>query len=180
MDRRQLLATMGLAVAAPIGGCLDTTSGQTEDPPERPWDASDPIDEEDGEHHLFVENHTDATERAWLRVVREDGEHVVDGRYELPDGRGIEFEDIAAWETTYSIELALEQGTVHSQEWETPECGSASESPGSGGSRNATLRFETTGDSGDGPLVSIRVDQCDAIVGPDLPATPAEDRRVDE
>ena len=179
MDRRQVLASTGIALSVPLAGCSDATTAGDDGAPDRPWSASEPVDEPDGTHDLVVENHTDTTRPAWLRVVREDGTAVVDGRYELPDGRGIEFEDVAARETTYTVELAVDGEDVRRLEWETPECGSDSEASNGGGSRSATVRVEPPSDGGDEHRVSIHVDQCDAIVGPTLPTGPAADFRLD-
>lgn len=186
MDRREFLATVGVALAAPLSGCLDETGTENDsagprtstgdDSSDRPWPPSDPVETPDGAHHLFVANHTDTTEQAWLRVVRKDGVALVDGRYELPDERGIEFEAIAAWETTYTIDLAIDGEDVTSLEWHTEACGSASEASGDGGSRNATVRIE---DSDTGDRVSFVVDQCDALFAPEVPTGPAEAFRLD-
>ncbi|MEF8756927.1 MAG: hypothetical protein V5A33_01700, partial [Halobacteriales archaeon] len=108
MNRRKFLGTTGIGLVPPLVGCLGGTTADQTTTPDRPWTPSDPTEDLEGVHHLFVENHTDTTEAAWLRVVREDGATIVDGRYELPDGRGIKFEDIAAWETTYTVELAID------------------------------------------------------------------------
>lgn len=178
MDRRRFLATTGIALSAPLVGCLDAVTADAGQPPERPWTPGEPIDDPDGTHHLYVENRTDSTEAAWLRVVREDGATLVDGRYELPDGRGIEFEDVATWETAYTIDLAIDGEDVTSFEWYTDECGRDSEAPGDGGSRNAAVRVgEASGDGGE--RVSLVVDQCDAIVAGTVPTGSAESFRID-
>lgn len=179
MDRRTVLATTGIALTAPLSGCSSPSAADKNGTPDRPWAASDPIENPDGAHHLVVENHTDTTRPAWLRVVREDGAALVDGRYELPDGRGIEFEDIAAWQTTYTIELAIDGDDVTSREWYTEECGSDSEAAGGSGSRNATVRVEEPSDDGD-HQISLVTDECDALYGPGLPRGPAEGFRLDE
>lgn len=155
-------------------------SGPTADqttPPDRPWPPSEPIEKSDGTHHLFVENYTDTTEAAWLRVVREDGATLVDGRYELPDGRGIKFEDIAAWETTYTVELAIDGEDIAALEWYTEECSPDSEA--SDGSRNGAVRV-TDVSNGDEHQVSFVRDQCDAIYAPGVPTGAAETFRLDQ
>lgn len=188
MDRRAFLAMTGIALAAPLSGCAssagrgddssDSGPSSGSDSSDRPWPPSDPIETPDGAHHLSVANHTDTTESAWLRVVREDGVTLVDGRYELPDERGIEFEAIAAWETTHAIDLAIDGEGVTSLEWHTEACESDSEAPGDGGSRNAIVRV-TEGDS-DEERVSLVVDRCDALFGPEVPTGPAEAFRLDK
>jgi hypothetical protein len=145
----------------------DTDSGwgqtETEAKPETP-------------HHLFVENHTDETESAWIQVTRENDSVLVDGRYELPDGRAIEFADIAAWETTYTVEISLDREDPTTLEWRTTECGPDSEAPD--GSRNAAVRYGAD-DIEDGHQFDLVVDMCDAIVAGRLPSGPAEQFRMD-
>lgn len=176
MDRRTVLAAAGVGLATSLGGCLaDVVDGG---PPDRPWPSSDPVDQPDGTHHLFVENLTGTTETAWIRVVRADGAALVDGRYELPDRRGIEFESLAAWETTYTVELSIDGGTVTELEWYTPGCGPDSEAPGDSGSRNASVRLEATG--GAERQVSLVRDECDALRSPAVPVGSAETFRLDE
>lgn len=178
MDRRKFLVTTAMALSVPLVGCLDAATADGNGPTERPWTPSYPTDGPSGVHDLLVENHTDSTEAAWLRVVREDGATLVDGRYELPDGRGIEFEDVAAWATTYTIDLAIDGRDVTSFEWYTDECGPDAEAPEDGGSRNAAVRVEAASDDG-GERVSLVVDQCDAIVAGTVPTGPAEAFRLD-
>ena len=177
MDRRKFLATTGIGLVTPLVGCLSGPTADQTTTPDRPWTPSDPIEDPDGTHHLFVENHTNTTEAAWLRVVREDGATLVDGRYELPDGRGIKFEEIAAWETTYTVELAIDGEDMATLEWYTEECGRDSEAPD--GSRNGAVRVKDVSD-GDEQRVSFVMDQCDALYSPGVPIGPAEGFRLDE
>lgn len=161
-----------MVAASGLSGC----SALADDaPPQRPWPAGDPVDDPAGVHDLFVENHTDTTEPAWLRVVREDDAVLVDGRYELPDGRAIRFEDVAAWETTYTIDLAIDGEARRTLDWHTDACGSESEAPD--GSRNAAVIVEESG--GDGEWLSLRVDECDAIVAGSVPTGSADSFRLD-
>lgn len=173
MDRRTFLASTGIALSVPVVGCLGGATG--DGPPDRPWTPADRIEDPGGVHDLFVENHTDATEAAWIRVVRDDGAALVDGRYELPDGRGIEFDAVAGRERTYAVDLAIDGEDVASLEWATEACGQGSEAPG--GSRNAIVRV---GMAADEHPVSLVVDECDALHGPELPTGPAESFRLDE
>lgn len=180
MDRRSVLATAGSVLSVSISGCLRTTFAGENETVDRPWTASDPGGSADGAHHLVVENHTDTTRRAWLRVSNQEGAVVVDGRYELPDGRGIKFAEIAAWRTTYTIELAIDGDAVISLEWYTPNCGPDSEAPGESGSRNATVRIKEPAGEDDEHQISLVVDECDALYGPGLPTGPADAFRLDE
>lgn len=175
MDRRQFLATAA-AFSTPLVGCLDSIPLAGDGTPERPWGPSTPEENPDGTHHLFIENHTGTTEAAWVRVTSEDGETLVDGRYELPDMRGIKFEAIARWETTYTIDLAIDGEDRVSLEWVTAACGPDSEAPD--GSRNATVRVMEP--SGNVDRVELLIDQCDALYGPGVPAGPADHFRLDE
>lgn len=180
MDRRTLVATAGMALSAPFGGCLGGISTGENTQPERPWSPSTTIESQGGTHHLFIENHTNTTETAWIRVVREDGATLVDGRYELPDTRGIRFENIGAWEKSYTIELAIADENPISLQWNTPECGPDSESSGDGGSRNASVRVKEPSDSDRENQVSLVVDECDALFSPGVPIGPAKGFRLDE
>lgn len=173
MKRRSVLALGSSVTITAVAGCGGFVADESNG---RPWPASDPIVDPAGTHHLFVENHTSTTETAWLRVVREDGATLVDGRFELPDGRAIRFDDIATWETTYTIDIAIEGEAVRSLEWYTAECGSGAEAQGSSASRNAAVRVEAP----DGDRVGIRVDECDAIIAGRLPTGSAESFRLPE
>lgn len=172
MNRRTFLATAGAAVA----GCAGITDAGT---PAPPWPVTDPIADPDGTHDLFVENHTDRSETAWLRVVRNDDAVVVDGRYELPDGRGIRFDDVAAWERAYTIDIAIDGMDRRTFDWQTADCGSDAESADDDGSRNAAVRLEDV-DPGDGTRLALRVDGCDAIDTGTVPTGSAERFRLSE
>lgn len=176
MHRREFVATSGLVLAGAAGCLGDGENG----PPGRPWTEQEPIDDPAGVHDLFVENHTETTEPAWVRVVREDGEHLVDGRYELPDGRGIEFAEIAAWETTYTVEVAIDGEPTRSVEWYTESCGTGTES-GDSGSRDAGVRVLAAADDPDQEhRIELHVNQCDAVgLASQLPAGPASTFKLD-
>lgn len=176
MHRRELVATGGLLLAG-AGGCLG--SGDSE-PPARPWTEREPIDDPEGVHDLYIENHTETAEPAWVRVVREDGEHLVDGRYELPDERGIEFAKIAAWETTYTVEVAIDGEPTRSVEWVTRSC-DGMESP-EGGSRDAGVRVLAAADDPDQEhRIELHMNNCDAVgMASQLPAGPASTFKLDE
>ena len=180
MDRRTFLGTTGGTLSTLMAGCIGeiaTDGTRTPDPPWTPVEATEPPD---GTHHLYVENHTSVTETAWIRVLRDDGGVLVDGRYELPDERGIKFESIAAWEQTYTIEIAIDGEDVVSRSWQTTPCDSGTETGGKGGSRNAVVRV-TDGDSADEPnRITFVVDQCDALHAPGVPVGSADYFRLDE
>lgn len=168
MQRRKVLGTLGTTIAASVAGCTGLLGEGTAGGSQPPWSPSEPSDDPDGVHHLFIENRTETTETAWIRVDRDDGTTLVNGRYELPDERAIKFESIAAWERTYTIQLAIDGADIRTFEWRTDPCGNEQESPGGGGSRNAIVRLAAA-DAEASDRVSLVVDECDAIYGPELP-----------
>lgn len=176
MHRRQFLATTAVGLSSSLVGCLDGTIPFNGSTPDRPWPPSEPVEDPEGTHHLYLENHTETTEAAWVRVASEAGTTLVDGRYELPDMRGITFEAIADWETTYTIDLAIDDEDPVALEWFTAACGSDSEALD--GSRNAAVRVSES--SGDDDRVELRIDGCDEIHAPSVPAGSAEAFRLDE
>lgn len=178
MQRRTFVMTIGSPLAASLAGCTSPFEGPTDGTDQPPWSPSDPIDDPDAVHHLYIENRTETTETAWIRVDRDDGATLINGRYELPDERAIEFESIAAWERTYTLRLAVEERDVRTLEWRTESCGEAEESPGSGGSRNAFVRLTPAGEAASERL-SLVVDGCDALYGPELPTGNADAFRLD-
>lgn len=178
MQRRAFLSSIGSSLAASLAGCTSLIERPTGEADQPPWSPSDPIVDPDGTHHLFIENRTERTETAWIRVDRDDGATLVNGRYELPDMRGIKFESIAAWEGTYTVRLAIAGGDVSTRRWQTDPCGAAQESPGDGGSRNAFVRvWPADADARD--RVSLVVDECDALYGPEVPTGNADAFRLD-
>lgn len=179
MNRRTLLSTTGIALATPLTGCLTSIRGDESPQPDRPWDETDQVENPDGVHHLYIVNHTDTTEPAWVKATSENDVTVVNGRYELPDERGIKFENVASWETTYTITVAIDGEEPTTLQWETPACGSDSEVQGEGGSRNGYVRVNDPRDD-DGPhQLLLVVDQCDAIHGPEFPTGPAKNFELD-
>lgn len=174
MNRRTFLVTAGLATGAALAGCTGFPGAGT---PERPWPESEPIDDPNGTHDLFVENHTDRTELAWVRLVRDDDAVLVDGRYELPDGRAIRFDDLAAWERTFTIDVAIDGVGRRSFEWSTADCGPDSATTGGDGSRNAAVRVED-GDQSEGVRITRWVDECDAINTGTIPTGSADSFRL--
>lgn len=192
MDRRSFLATIGVGVSGSLVGCVqapgipgsDLPAGSSATADSSGTDGTTEMDDSstvnEPPHDLVVENHTDTTLTAHIRLAEKNGDTLVEDRFELPHGRGIEFDDIAAWERTYTIELAIDGGEIASFSWHTDECGPAEESPGSGGSRNATVRIEPDPEKPDERQISMVVDQCDALYGPELPTGPADGFRVED
>ena len=180
MNRRSFLATVGVGLSTPLVGCVQAPGSLETDGPNGSSGTDDPTTSQEPTHDLVVENYTESTLTAQIRVVEQNGPTVVDGRYELPDRRGIEFDDIAAWERIYTIELAIEGADPAVLSWHTEECGAAAESPGSGGSRNATVRIEAGSEEERAHEISMVVDECDALYGPALPTGPAKGFRIED
>jgi len=166
MDRRRYLAATAAALTGSLVGCVGTPT-ETEPTPSLTERPTTP-------HDLYVMNYTTTTEIATVRVVDGDGTAVVDGRYELPSERGIEFGDIGGWERTYTVALTIDGTALEPLTWKTPSCSSVDEAPR--GSRNGYVRIR--GD--DGLRATIAVDDCDAIVGPKYPTGPAQGFRAKE
>ena len=188
MNRRSFLAAAGLGLSVPLVGCVQAPGSRQNDGPAGSSETDDaagssetdgPTTEDERRHDLVVENYTETTLMAEIRVLETDTA-IVDGRYELPDGRGIEFEDLAIWEHTYTIELSIEGGDPTAFSWQTKDCGAPEESPGSGGSRDATIRIEADSEAQGDHQLSLLVDECDAIYGPQLPTGPANGFRLED
>lgn len=125
-------------------------------------------------HHLYVENLDDEARRLSLRVTRCD-EPVVEGTYDVPDERGIEFENVALWGDRIVLEVSLESGPSDAFSWVVDGCRDIS---GQHGSRNASVRLLPDGAAGELELV---VDDCDEIVaGAEVPIGPAGQFEADE
>lgn len=185
MDRRSFLATTGVGLSVPLVGCVQAPGIRETEGPAGSSETGDPTSdvpttEDEPTHDLVVENHTETTLTAQIRLFEQDGTTLVDGRYELPDRRGIEFDEVASWERTYTIELTLEGSEPVSRSWQTDECGPAEETPGSGGSRNATVRIEADPEEQREHQISLIVDDCDALYGPELPTGPARGFRLED
>lgn len=181
MHRRTVLCAAGVAVTGSVSGCLDRVQVLGENgTPERPWEASTLSETPEGVHHLYVVNRTETRMAAWIRVVRNDGAAIVDGRYELPATGGLEFGEIGAWETSYTIKVALDGRERISRYWSIATCGEDTLAPGDKGSRNGTLRILTASAADDGERATFVTDQCDQIHKPAVPTGPAEGFRLDE
>lgn len=179
MDRRTFCATTAASITATLVGCVGTTTDA--DPETETGTRSEPETPTQSEstaqpHDLYVMNHTTTTEVASVRVVDGDEAAVVDGRYELPSERGIEFQDIGGWERTYTVELTIDGTSLEPLTWKTSSCASVDEAPR--GSRNGYVRVQA--DKTGGLRATVAVDGCDAIVGPKYPTGPAKGFRVEE
>ncbi|WP_154020976.1 hypothetical protein [Haloarcula sp. CBA1127] len=127
-------------------------------------------------HDLYIVNYNTSTEIATVRVIDENGNAVVEGQYELPSERGIEFEDIGAWEKEYTVELTIDGTELTPLTWFTASCASVDEAPR--GSRDGYIQLRR--DGSDRLQPTLDVDGCDAIIGPEYPTGPAQGFRVEE
>jgi len=185
--RRRAFLTVGATALAATAGCLDdigdTTGGDgsdedrtddtTTDPTTDPDDGETYEPSEDGDHYLYVENLDDETHLLDLVVVEaSSGETVLAGRYEAPDGRGMEFPDLAAWDETYEVTASLvDAGVTETFFWSIDDC-TGSMAPN--GSRNGSVRIAE-----DAAELSFVVDACDALVAGGAVSTgPASNFRV--
>lgn len=133
-----------------------------------------PTEDPDTRHDLVLENHDDEDRRLAV-TVECDGDVLVDGAYELPDGRGAVFDDVAGREERYEIDATLDTGESASFTWETPSC-NGTEAPN--GSRNGAVAIESP--HADESLAFFQ-DQCDAIiVGADVATGPAEQFELED
>lgn len=169
MNRRTVLASTAAALTGSLVGCVGTTTESETPTPTRTERPATP-------HSLYVMNYTTTTDIARVRVLDGDGTAVVDGRYELPSERGIEFGDIGGWERTYTVALAIDGIALEPVTWETPSCEAIEEAPR--GSRDGHVRVRE--DDTDGLRGTIAVDDCDAIIGQKYPTGPAKGFRVEE
>lgn len=199
MNRRQLLAATGLTLTATLAGCYGL------DPRDDSGDDGDPGgDRDDGEagddgangddggteatddgqastHSLFVENLDDEARRLDVDVTdREDEGPLIEGTYEVPDERGIEFRRELEWGRSFDVTVTLESGVSDTFEWAIESCpGARAEDGGSeqqGGSRNGSVRIEP-----DAEELSFVTDVCDEIVaGTEVAVGPAENYEVED
>lgn len=195
MDRRQLLAATGITLTTSLAGCygLDPRPGDGEDgTPDGNGETDDGEDGTDGEdddatgsqvstHSLFVENLDEAARRLDVEVTgREDDDNLIEGTYEIPDERGIEFRREIAWDRTLEVTVTLESGVSDAFDWSVASCPGAraadGESEQQGGSRNGSVRIEP-----DAADLSFVTDSCDEIVaGTEVATGPAENYEVED
>lgn len=178
MERRPLLATAGIVFSTPLVGCLGAVGnvGRIGDEKgEREANSGgDGTDTEPGTHHLYLVNLDDESHRVDLEVV--DGaadEPVLEGTYEIPDGRGGEFREVAAWGERYEVTATVESGPSETFCWEIESCpgpkAEDDEAELRAGSRNSSVRIEP-----DAADLSFVTDSCDAIIaGTEAPTGPA-------
>jgi hypothetical protein len=144
--------------------------------PDSDTKSSTPAQTPEQPHALFIVNYTTSTEIATVRVLNENGNAVVEGQYELPSERGIEFKDIGAWETEYTVELTIDGTELTPLTWFTASCASVDEAPR--GSRDGYVQLRR--DSSDRLQATLAVDGCDAIIGPEYPTGLAQGFRIEE
>ncbi|WP_262177553.1 hypothetical protein [Haloarcula laminariae] len=180
MNRRQFLSISALSLS--LSGCMEVSfvddnennlptpslDSETESPtpsqtPEQP-------------HDLYIVNYTTTKEIATVHILDENLNAVVEGQYELPSERGIEFKDIGAWETEYKVELSIDGTELTPLMWFTASCASVDEAPR--GSRDGYVQLRR--DGSDRLQATIAVNGCDAIIGPEYPTGPAQGFRVEE
>jgi len=178
--RRRTLLTTGAAALAATAGCLGRddsggTSGGTDDPTTDDPTTEPPTDDpttdpggdtyatfappEDAAHRLYVENLDDESHPIDVQVTAmATGETVLAGRFEAPDGRGIEFPAVAARDANYGVQVALvDAAPAAAFQWNAQACPEDSEAPN--GSRNGSVRIAE-----DAADLSFVVDVCDALV----------------
>jgi len=190
MNRRQLLSISALSLS--LSGCMEVNFGDdTENNPpistatetetetstlDPETESSTPSQTPERPHDLYIVNYTTTTETATVRVRDENGNAVVEGQYELPSERGIEFEDIGARETEYTVELTIDGTELMALTWFTASCAAVDEAPR--GSRDGYVQLRRDGT--DRLQATLAVDGCDAIIGPEYPTGPAQGFRVEE
>ena len=186
MDRRQFLSISALSMF--LSGCMDVSfDDDTENNPPAPnetetetstlepeSESPTPSQTPEQPHDLYIVNYTTTTEIAIVRVLNENGEALVEGQYELPSERGIEFEDIGARETEYTVELTIDGTELMPLTWFTASCASV----GEGGSRDGYVQLRR--DGSDRLQATLAMDNCDEIFGPEYPTGPAQGFRVEE
>lgn len=176
MDRRRFLTTSGIALSMSLAGCfgLYGNSGTTDK------GSDDPGDDGGGSetpqkaiHSLFVENLDSEAHRINIKVVGDGGEPLIEGSYEIPDERGIEFQQEVQWGEQFEVTMTLESGLSGTFDWEIASCpGPKAEDGGSEspeGSRNGSVRIESGAEE-----LSFVTDSCDEIIaGTEVATGPA-------
>lgn len=182
MNRRHFLSFSALSLS--LSGCqeISTIDSETDSsaPPQTTIDADteSPTLTQAPEHvhDLSLVNYTATTEIATVRVLDGNGNAVVEGRYELPDERGIEFEDVGAREKEYTIELTIDGTELTPLTWFTASCASVEQAPR--GSRDGYVQLRRDGSNR--LQVTLVVDGCDELIAPEYPTGPAQGYRLEE
>ena len=180
MERRQFISVSSMSFL--LSGCMGVTlSGSNEsDSPAVNATGSITPDSATGTgtpkqpHDLYVMNYTTTAKTVTVSVLDENKNTIISGQYEIPGERGIEFEDIGAWQKTYEIKLLIDDTELSPLMWETASCASVEEAPQ--GSRNGYVRLHRA--DTDGFQATLTMDGCDQIVGPEYPTGPAQGFRV--
>ncbi|WP_424004438.1 hypothetical protein ACOZ4I_07175 [Haloarcula salina] len=175
MNRRRFLSFSALSLS--LSGCteISTIDSETDSPapPQTTINSETatprPSQTPERVHDLSLVNYTPTTEIATVRVLDGNGNAVVAGRYELPAERGIEFEDVGARETEYTVELTINGTELIPLTWFTASCESVDQAPR--GSRNGYVRLRR--DASDRLQVTLAVDGCDELIAPEYPTGPA-------
>lgn len=177
--RRRALLGAGAGALAAAAGCLDGIAGggddaddddgtddggddATDTPPHDTTTGSDSTyatfaPPSDAAHRLYVENLDDTAHPVDLAVrAVASGETVLAGRFEAPDGRGIEFPAVAARDANYEVRVALvDRDLAALFQWTARSC-DGTEAPE--GSRNGSVRIAEGATD-----LSFVVDACDAL-----------------
>lgn len=182
MDRCHFFNASGIVLSLSLVGCF----GSDESPGDTGDGSNDLENDGDGSEgtqaatrSLFVENLDHETRRAELDVVSKECDAVIEGTYEIPDVRGIEFRQEVTWSEEFEVTTTLESDLSETFVWEIASCpGPEAEEGGSelpGGSRNGSVRIEPGAEE-----LSFGTDSCDEIIaGSEVAIGPAENYEVE-
>lgn len=152
--RRRVLASTVAGIAGALAGCLDGLANGDDADEDDEDDDIPPGGIGDGEHRLYLANLDDATHEIDLEVYdRHAEERVVDGTYELPGGKGAEFEPIAGVEIRYDVTATVADGGSLDVTWAPGPCDTTG-----GSSQNAAVRIQPGGEE-----LTLVEDNCDEI-----------------
>jgi len=113
MERRQFISVSSMSFL--LSGCMGVTlngSNESDSPAVNAAGSTTP-DSATGTgtpkqpHDLYVMNYTTTTKTVTVSVLDENKNTIIGGQYEIPSERGIEFEDVGAWQKTYEIKLSI-------------------------------------------------------------------------
>ena len=182
MERRQFISVSSMSFL--LSGCMGVTlsgSNESDSPAVNATGSTTPDSATETEtleqpHNLYIMNYTTTTKTVTVSVLDENKNTILGGQYEVPYERGIEFEDVGAWQKTYEIKLLIDNTELSPLMWETASCASVEEAPQ--GSRNGYVRLRRA--DTDGFQATLTMDGCDQIVGPEYPTGPAQGFRVEK